>query len=1346
MKRFCTLLFTTLSTAACIAQSAVINEFSPDPTMWDGTGGEFIELYCPSGGGDCDISCWVVSDGQGLITIPTGTTIPAGGYYLIAYAPALNCATCDFFDVTVDLDLSACGCLSGGSYASSFDGNSTVVLGRSGNSGELVLLYDNNNNLIDSWKFDNASQAYLPSGGDIMAGVSNNCPATTIHIPDPANPFVVDVGAAQLGCNTSYTRSTDGGGVWAIDNHPTPRATNAMRGDNAFDYYYRLDGGAWQLLPKIGATNTKTAAMTICTGNTIQFRTTVRNYQNVATTLYDPSGKINSYFESVQTGRIAWASVQGLGNGENELLHLFSDVVIIPDGVSTYTLQWSDYKEDMGSTSPTSSNECYERLVFNLTRSQTVVSAEVACTDASAGINRVTTTPANVPNLLYSLYDDVGDQSNLITSNTSGVFVLGNGDVPLVGYYVVVTGPCNLGVSQVVATNLSGSLCRGNAPCPEITSSSFLQNGGICGLVTEDIYAESFEGASGVGYTVLGAFSDGADDYFDLINDGVNPTGVPAYTGADGNQFWAGEDIDEVENPNSPNPSSVTISGVNISGYSNVTVSGLFASLTAAVYDITESFRILARVDGGSFVPIGAFESTGTNTFLSQDANLDGTGDGLVFLGPAFQNFTFSVPSTGTTLDVRIEILSSAANEAMAFDNIIVRGDVVHQCVVCAGDVLTFSVTGDNLPGGGTIDWYSSSNAAFDPYAGQGDLLGSVVIPNTAACPSASLVLNEIMYRPALSNGVDPNTGEYIELLGPAGANIGCTVLTDGDWTITIPAGTTIPADGIFTIGNDLVYGGGTFDLDAENCGCFTESTGGNSLLILTDVGEYVALFNSTGVFQQGVVFGTPAAGNTPPDGALVTAGVINTVGLAGCPASVTIPGVASFETASGAAAVNESIIRNPDATGAWALQAGGSVNACNAVTPAPVPDFNYTVSFDDCNSQLYFKGIINPHPNTVSCPNTATSAATTEFDVEVSCPTATLTTPDQTLCSNALPVTLSVVTTGIADGTNVTINYTQDGAAQTAAATVNANATSFAVNQTGTYSLQSLTIASGCDAQGSGSTDVVVVGVPNAPNTPATVSACVGTTATLSASGAGSFQWSFMSDFSIIAGTGADFTTTVPTTVYVRGFNQDDALSVTCIGSSATVNVLDANCPDITYPIKLLSFYGYPLEDDVVLRWFTASEENNDYFDVERSTNGLHFISLGKVKGAGTTTEQQSYQFVDAQPVRGWNYYRLRQVDFDKSESLTHVVAVQFDEDELPICAVYPNPIDKKMHIRWQNPVIANTYLSVYNQLGQRIEHVLVPEDVLEYELPAHRWAAGIYQVYMHNRVFGKAFKVVKE
>jgi gliding motility-associated-like protein len=178
-------------------------------------------------------------------------------------------------------------------------------------------------------------------------------------------------------------------------------------------------------------------------------------------------------------------------------------------------------------------------------------------------------------------------------------------------------------------------------------------------------------------------------------------------------------------------------------------------------------------------------------------------------------------------------------------------------------------------------------------------------------------------------NATNPLSAEFIELIGPPGANIGCFVLTDGDWTITIPQGTTIPSDGIFTIGNNntpLHQGNGTvFDLNANACQCFTDSC---QLLIFTNSGEYLAIFNSAGTFVDGLIYGTPSAANSPVAGT-----VIPTRGLAGCVNSVTLPPVASFATTAQPAEGN-TISRIPDGNGAFTATPANTPNACNATAP----------------------------------------------------------------------------------------------------------------------------------------------------------------------------------------------------------------------------------------------------------------------------------------------------------------------------------------------------------------------------------------------------------------------------
>ncbi|WP_264790129.1 T9SS type B sorting domain-containing protein [Aureispira anguillae] len=261
-----------------------------------------------------------------------------------------------------------------------------------------------------------------------------------------------------------------------------------------------------------------------------------------------------------------------------------------------------------------------------------------------------------------------------------------------------------------------------------------------------------------------------------------------------------------------------------------------------------------------------------------------------------------------------------------------------------------------------------------------GDSTGAIYTTATgdtsfSGCTSSVVALNEIMYRPVNNNGVNPNTGEYIELIGPAGTDISCYVLTDGDWTITIPPGTSIPADGFFTIGNDVVWGGGTFDLDAENCNCFTDGSGGSGLLILTDGGEYVALYDGAGTFLQGVIYGSPSAGNTP------SGTVISTIGTASCPSFVSIPNAPAFETAPAGFANGTSIIRNPDGSGAWGPQVGGSLNTCNSIGNGSTGSGNVTYLWSNGDTTQDISGL-SAGVYTVTTTNSYGCTATTTYTI----------------------------------------------------------------------------------------------------------------------------------------------------------------------------------------------------------------------------------------------------------------------------------------------------------------------------------------------------------------------------
>jgi len=83
-----------------------------------------------------------------------------------------------------------------------------------------------------------------------------------------------------------------------------------------------------------------------------------------------------------------------------------------------------------------------------------------------------------------------------------------------------------------------------------------------------------------------------------------------------------------------------------------------------------------------------------------------------------------------------------------------------------------------------------------------------------------------------------------------------------------------------------------------------------------------------------------------------------------------------------------------------------------------------------------------------------------------------------------------------------------------------------------------------------------------------------------------------------------------------------------------------------------------------VDLTWQTATETNNDYFTVLRSTDGLSFSSLTYMEGAGNSNSPLSYSYTDANPLPGINYYKIRQTDFDGTTDYSHIVAVEVHQE----------------------------------------------------------------------------------
>lgn len=148
--------------------------------------------------------------------------------------------------------------------------------------------------------------------------------------------------------------------------------------------------------------------------------------------------------------------------------------------------------------------------------------------------------------------------------------------------------------------------------------------------------------------------------------------------------------------------------------------------------------------------------------------------------------------------------------------------------------------------------------------------------------------------------------------------------------------------------------------------------------------------------------------------------------------------------------------------------------------------------------------------------------------------------------------------------------------------------------------------------------------------------------------------------------------------------------------------------------PVNLVLFQARQQFDGTELFWQTADEVNNDYFVIERSFDGRAFESIGQVNGTGTTEELISYNFIDTFPKEGYNYYRLRQHDFDGSTHYSKIISQKFIAEE-PLVQVFPNPIKQGDILTLKTRKIDTSSFVIYDEKGRILP---IPITELENEL----------------------------
>jgi Peptidase family M28/Secretion system C-terminal sorting domain len=146
--------------------------------------------------------------------------------------------------------------------------------------------------------------------------------------------------------------------------------------------------------------------------------------------------------------------------------------------------------------------------------------------------------------------------------------------------------------------------------------------------------------------------------------------------------------------------------------------------------------------------------------------------------------------------------------------------------------------------------------------------------------------------------------------------------------------------------------------------------------------------------------------------------------------------------------------------------------------------------------------------------------------------------------------------------------------------------------------------------------------------------------------------------------------------------------------------------------PVELTNFAGNWNGQNVNLFWATATETNNKGFEIERFSLRAdqpsaenNWEKIGFVSGHGTTTEPQSYSFIDDKASAGSYLYRLKQIDHDGSFHYSQTVGVEANAIiNFALEQNYPNPFNPTTQIQYSIEKDGYVNLTVYNSLGQKV------------------------------------------
>lgn len=229
--------------------------------------------------------------------------------------------------------------------------------------------------------------------------------------------------------------------------------------------------------------------------------------------------------------------------------------------------------------------------------------------------------------------------------------------------------------------------------------------------------------------------------------------------------------------------------------------------------------------------------------------------------------------------------------------------------------------------------------------------------------------------------------------------------------------------------------------------------------------------------------------------------------------------------------------------------------------------------------------------------------------------------------------------------------------------------------------------------------------------------------------------NWTLVEDFSFPQATGVslysgvdgpDFAGITARYVLITALNNYG-------GGCSGFSELKIFTQDPQLPAGLMTFQGKEVDCSIKLEWRTATEENTQYFEIQKSTDGINFTSLTRVTAIGNSNTPINYRHVDVNPSEQ-NYYRLKTVDADGEYEYSNTISVTSFCYEGGVVEVFPNPLSgtELLNMRFHSNESIPITIKIMDGLGRILDdmNVDLTEGVNNFYYDAKDLPAGVYSL----------------